>query len=122
DVERLAEAEPELALRDGAGDTACHAPAGARCRARCRGAGGSRSRGEEKEECGKDSASPARACRRRRVLHWQQPTQLLLEMLHCKLPWTAPRAPVALLSDTFSPREAVCAVPYSQLSPEPPTA
>src|SRR5438128_12294053 len=34
--------------------------------------------------------------------------------------WTAPRVPVVLLRGTCSPREAVCAVPYSQLSPVPP--
>src|SRR4030095_2695950 len=44
------------------------------------------------------------------------------EKLHCKLLWRIPRTPVPLLSATFWPREGVCAVPYSQLSPEPPTA
>src|SRR6266446_2398742 len=43
-------------------------------------------------------------------------------MLHCTPIWTVPRAPLVLLRGTCSPREAVCAVPYSQLSPEPPTA
>src|SRR5213080_2832587 len=43
-------------------------------------------------------------------------------MLHWMPIVTGPRAPVPLLSVTCSPREAVCAVPYSQLSPEPPTA
>src|SRR5437867_1304931 len=41
-------------------------------------------------------------------------------MLHWMPIVTGPRAPVPLLSVTCSPREAVCAVPYSQLSPEPP--
>ena len=41
-------------------------------------------------------------------------------MLHCTLDWTVPRVPVALSRDTFCPREAVCAVAYSQFSPEPP--
>src|SRR5437879_1603934 len=43
-------------------------------------------------------------------------------MLHWMLPTTGPSAPVPLFSVTCSPRDAVCAVPYSQLSPEPPTA
>src|SRR5438876_8443759 len=43
-------------------------------------------------------------------------------MLHWMPIVTGPRAPVPLLSVTCSPREAVCAVPYSQLSPEPPIA
>src|SRR6266446_3764212 len=43
-------------------------------------------------------------------------------MLHCTPIWTVPRAPLVLLRGTCSPREAVCAVPYSQFSPEPPTA
>src|SRR5437667_6779941 len=43
-------------------------------------------------------------------------------MLHWMPIVTGPRAPVPLLSVTCSPREAVCAVPYSQLRPDPPTA
>jgi hypothetical protein len=43
-------------------------------------------------------------------------------MLHCTPVWSGPRTPVALVRATRSPREAVCAVAYSQLSPEPPIA
>ena len=43
-------------------------------------------------------------------------------MLHCTPVWSDPSAPEALSRVTLSPREAVCAVPYSQLSPEPPIA
>src|SRR5215470_5567814 len=39
-------------------------------------------------------------------------------MLHCTPVWSAPRAP--LVRSTFSPRDCVCAVAYSQLSAEPP--
>src|SRR5262249_10649781 len=78
--------------------------------------------GAEERRDARESASPARACRRRRVLHWQQPTQLLPEMLHWRLDWSGPRAPVPLLSATFCPRDIVCAVAYSQFCPEPPRA
>src|SRR5690348_13505901 len=43
-------------------------------------------------------------------------------MLHCTPVASVPSIPVAFVSGIRSPREAVCAVAYSQLSPDPPTA
>src|SRR5262245_27662414 len=50
----------------------------------------------------------------------QQPTDDV-EKLHCTLACNDPSVP-APSSVTFWPRDAVCAVPYSQSSPEPPPA
>src|SRR5262249_41313760 len=83
DVERLAEAEPELAVPDTPREATRHAPAGSGSGARRRGPRGAREPEprnlEEAEEDGggrdRESASPAPACRRRPVLHRQQPTQ-----------------------------------------------
>src|SRR5262249_2556038 len=76
---------------------------------------GSDERGDGRD---RESASPAPMCRRRQVPHWQQPTQPLATAQTCPI-WSGPRVPSAL-SATSSPRDGVCAVPYSQLSPEPP--
>ena len=90
DVERLAEAEAELAVRDVAGEATGDAPAGARASEQ----GGARRRGrdarieDERERAAATTsrvASPAPKCRRRRVAHRQQPTQLVLAKLHCRL-------------------------------------
>src|SRR5262249_27606901 len=118
DVERLAEAEAELTFRDRAGEPPRHAPAGTGSGAGSGGSGGARHDREAEEEEGGGSrraASPVRACRRRRVRHWQQPTQLVPDMLHCTPIWTAPRIPVWLVRGTFSPRDIVWAVPYSHV-------
>src|SRR5262245_25526313 len=115
DVEWLAEAEAELTGRDAPGKPPRHTPAGPRSGAERRGRCGRRETREDESGGGdREAASPARACRRRRVLHRQQPTQRKLA-LHCKLIWTGPRAPVLMLTSTASPREVVCAVPYSHV-------
>src|SRR5262245_62001570 len=139
-VERLAEAKSQLSILDAAGKAARQTPTGSRSRAGRRrirrgreGSPGNLKRGEENRD-GRDreSASPARACRRRRIPHRQQATQAFPEKLHCRplcaasgFPVTGSRparVPAELLRSTFSPRELVCAVAYSQLMPEPPTA
>ena len=74
DVERLAEAETQLTLWDAPGEAPRDAPARSGSSAGHRGPGGARERkagnrvAEERGDA-RESASPARACRRRRVLH-----------------------------------------------------
>ena len=78
-----------------------HAPAGAGSRSRAaprRRARGSRRAGSRAAANRRQSASPARACRRRRVHHMQQPTQLGRRSCTAGSDWSAPRAPVPLLS------------------------
>src|SRR5262249_10125947 len=127
----LAEGEPELAVPDVPRKATRHAPAGSRSGARGRGPRGAREPEprnlEEAEEDGggrdRESASPAPACRRRPVLHRQQATQFSLPKAQVTVSpvWGVPRVPVASRA-TVVARDAVCAVPYSQRSPEPPTA
>src|SRR5439155_25366216 len=127
EVDRLPEEDPEPNRRDSPGEAPRHAPAGSRSgtdgggpsQGRERKAG-NREAGEEEGGGGcREAASPARACRRRQVLHWQQPTQLAGAALQPTLIWSGPRLPLALSRATFSPREGVCAVPYSQFRLEP---
>ena len=83
-VERLAETEAELAVRDVAGEPAGDAPAGPGRRARGRRVRVRQDRNGKKNGGGDDRtcASPAPKRRRRAMAHWQQPTHLLVK-LHC---------------------------------------
>src|SRR5262249_3329961 len=74
DVERLAEAEPELTAPDAPGEAPRHAPAGSGSGAGRRGARERRPRDRQAAEEGggrgrRGTAAAARTCRRRQVLH-----------------------------------------------------
>ena len=94
DVERLAEAEPELTAADAPGEAPRQAPAGSRSGAGRRGTRRSRGRDAGDREAAenegggscRESASPARACRRRqrRSLTAADPAACPA-MLHCTL-------------------------------------
>src|SRR5262249_11279996 len=122
-VEWLAKTKAELAVRDVAREAPSDAPAGSGRGARNRGVGDV---WEDREKCGREDrrtcASPAPACRRRARRHMQQPTHLSVTLHWFASPkptggslWRTPSVPAPLLRSTKLPREAVCAVAYSQL-------
>src|SRR5262249_51384815 len=103
DVERLAEAEAELAVGDGAGDAPRAAPPAAGGRTKSGGRRVSACSGERGGRDDRRETSPARACRRRRGRYWQQPTQLVpAQNTFCAAPdRTDPSVPALLFRSTI---------------------